>query len=448
MDCQDLLCYGVEMTDDLGIPGQKLLPMGVWTAAMIGLGSMIGGGVFATMGPAVIGCGGAAPLGFLAGGIPAYLTAYSYVRMMKSHPEQRGTVSYFNLAFGQGYFSASLNLLLFVCYACVAALYAGIFGSYLGHLLGFSSVWAERALSWLGVVGIMLVVLSRAAWNWALTGQLNIAKLIVMGVFIAAALASPLWNWEHFSLKTWHSAEEIAATGMGIFMSYQGFELIAATGRSWKGGSRSVAWAFAVCLSLATVYYMLMAFCTVGNISPSVSAEEGRYLLAATAERFMGYGGCVLLSVGAVMASLSAVSTDVFSVSSIPGQMAEVGEMPAYFSPSIRGGQALGTLFLVGLLSLFVGLVRVDELTAIASLGFLMVYALVNFASLLITVRTRRSVVVSGAACLLCILAAGVVIHQLSCSPHALVLLSVSCSMLMLPFVGQAIYYTVRRYLL
>lgn len=105
-------------------------------------------------------------------------------------------------------------------------------------------------------------------------------------------------------------------------------------------------------------------------------------------------------------------------------------------------------MLLVGLLILFVGLVRADELTDIASLGFLMVYTLVNFDSLLITVRTRSSVVMSGGACLLCILTAGVVIHQLSCSPHAPVLLSVSCSMLMLPFVWPAIYYTVRRYLL
>lgn len=419
-------------------------PCGVWSALTVGLGSIIGGGVFATMGPAVQGAGGAAPLAFVLGALPAYVTACSYCRMARRYPGQGGTIAYFNQAFGGGYLSGSLNLLLVVCYACIASLYAGVFGVYLAELFHWRTRLPEKLLSSFGVFLVAWLNLSAQPWTKQLQGKLNVSKFLIMGVFMAAALLSPFWNWENFETSDWGSSGSILATGMTIFMSYQGFELLAAIRRPMKNPTRTLPLAMGLCLGIATLYYGMMAFCTVGNVLfEDVEAESG-YLISAVAYRLMGSGGGILLCLGAVMASLSALDSDVFSVSSLPEQMADKKEMPTYFLPSHAGARALGVLFLCGLLLLFVNLVSVVELTAISSIGFLVIYALANLVSMKITQRTTLALLLGWVGCITCLAAAGVVIFQLSQAPHRMLLLSICGGMLALPFLWQGIYYLVR----
>ena len=420
-------------------------PCGVWAALMVGLGSIIGGGVFATMGPAVQGAGGAAPLAFILGAVPAYVTACAYCRLARQYPGQGGTIAYFNRAFGGGYLSGSLNLLLVVCYACIASLYAGVFGVYLAELFHWHTTVPEKLLSCLGISLVAWLNLSSAPWTKHLQGKLNVSKFLIMGVFMAAALLSPFWNQENFGREHWRTPGSILTTGMTIFMSYQGFELIAAIRRPMKNPTRTLPLAMGICLLVVTLYYSMMAFCTVGNVVYSEVDAESGYLVSSVARRFMGSGGSMLLCLGAIIASLSALDSDVFSVSAMPEEMADKKEMPTYFLPSHPGSRALGVLFLCSLLLIFVNLVSVVELTAISSLGFLMIYALVNIVSLKITRRSPLSTILGGLGCIACLSAAGVILYQLSGSPHRNLLLGISGGMLVLPFAWQGIYYLVRR---
>lgn len=414
--------------------------MGVVAAMMVGLGSMIGGSVFATMGPAVKSAGAAAPLAFIWGVVPACFTACAYLRLTLRYPGEGGTEAFFNRAFGGGYLSASLNLLLVVCYASVASLYAGVFGVYLAGLLRCHELWAEKLASCLGVLFVAWMNLTPRGWALRLGDRLNAGKLVVMGIFVVAALCSPLWRWENFEPRHWGGLSPVLVTGLTIFMSYQGFELIAAIRQPIRRPERTLPWAFAFSLFVVTLYYSLMAFCTLGHVDyASVNAESG-YLVAAVAERFMGVAGGLLLSVGALVASCSAMNSDVRFVSTIPGDMAQHREMPRYFSPRASRESRAGVLFLCGLMVVFVLLVRTDELSALSSLGFLVIYALVNAVSLRLCPRRRRDWLISGAGALLCLCSVGVLVWQLAAQPRATVLIAVTVCMLLLPFVWQALY--------
>lgn len=424
--------------------GSAESPCGVGGALAVGLGSIIGGGVFATMGPAVMGAGGAAPLAFVIGAVPACLTCCAYVRLAREQPQAGGTAGYFNLAFGGGYLSASINLLLVLCYACIASLYAGVFGIYLADIFHWHTELFERLLSCMGVAVVAWMNLGRAEWTRHVQGKLNAAKFLIMGVFIAAALMSPYWQWGNFRPEYWRPIGSIAATGMGVFMSYQGFELMAAIRRPMRS-DKTLPWAFGWCLLLVTLYYAAVAWCLVGNVDYAEASAESPYLLSAVSRRFMGEGGSLLLCLGAVIASASALNADVFSVSNLPVQMAEKREMPRYFQPSAPGARALGVIFLCSLLLLFVNLVSVAELTAIASLGFLVIYTLVNLVSLRIARRTRLSLIIGIAGSVACMAAALAVAFQMVGNGRPIPMI-VTCGMLVLPFVWQAVYYGVRHY--
>jgi len=73
--------------------------LGYWEVTAIGIGGMVGGGIFAVLGLAVELTGGGAPIAFLIAGIVALSTSYSYARLSVTFPSQGGTVAFLDRAF-------------------------------------------------------------------------------------------------------------------------------------------------------------------------------------------------------------------------------------------------------------------------------------------------------------------------------------------------------------
>ena len=96
----------------------------------IGIGAMVGGGIFAVTGIAVEWTRGAIPLAFIVAGAVALLTAYSYWRITLRYPSQGGTVSYLNRAFGRGFPTGAFNIQLCLNYIVLLAIYSYAFGAY------------------------------------------------------------------------------------------------------------------------------------------------------------------------------------------------------------------------------------------------------------------------------------------------------------------------------
>ncbi|MEZ5229846.1 MAG: amino acid permease, partial [Acidimicrobiales bacterium] len=113
--------------------------IGYWEAVSIGVGGMVGGGIFAVLGLAVGVGGGGTFLAFLLAGLVALLTTYSYAHLAVALPSDGGTVTYLDEAFGTGRIAGSLNVLLWLSYVVTTSLYAYAFGSYGTTLVSSSS---------------------------------------------------------------------------------------------------------------------------------------------------------------------------------------------------------------------------------------------------------------------------------------------------------------------
>ena len=109
--------------------------IGLWGVVSIGIGGMVGGGIFAVLGLSVQIAGGGAPVAFLVAGLVALLTARSYALLSTSFPKRGGTVTFVNRAFGRGLFTGGINVLLWLSYIVMLALYAQAFGSYAASFL-------------------------------------------------------------------------------------------------------------------------------------------------------------------------------------------------------------------------------------------------------------------------------------------------------------------------
>ncbi len=77
--------------------------LGFWELVAIGVGGMVGGGIFAVLGLAVELAGPATPFAFLLAGIVALLTAISYAKLSSAYPSRGGTVEFVAVAFRNAY---------------------------------------------------------------------------------------------------------------------------------------------------------------------------------------------------------------------------------------------------------------------------------------------------------------------------------------------------------
>ncbi len=421
--------------------GRSEARIGVVGALSIGIGGIVGGGIFATLGLAGSQARGATFLSFLVGGSVALLTAYSYVRLSLAFPGPGGTVTFLNRAFGGGLFAGGLNALLVLSYVIVLALYAGAFATYAAALLPtVAADVGEQALA-PGIIAVLaLANLLGPALVERSGGLLNAAKLGILCVFVIAGCFSPAMSLERLGPANWVSPAEIVGSGMLVFLSYEGFELIANASDRVRAPRRTLPLAYYGSIGVAMVLYTFIVVVAIGHLSfEALSAARDRSL-AAAAETFLGAGGAVLMSVGAMLATASAINADFFGASKLPVMLAADGQMPKRYGRQIRGRYA-AALGLIAVLAVAIArYVDLHAISAAASAGFLLVFALVNVANAKLARETasRRSVSVVAAAA--CFIALGVLVVQISGQPeHAHALWGIA-AVAILPFAYETAY--------
>jgi amino acid transporter len=99
-------------------------------AVSIGIGGMVGAGIFSILGVVAQAAGNAMWLAFAIGGVVALLSTYSYARLGATFPSAGGAVHFLVKSFGDGVLAGGLNLFMWAGYIISIALYATAFGSY------------------------------------------------------------------------------------------------------------------------------------------------------------------------------------------------------------------------------------------------------------------------------------------------------------------------------
>jgi len=98
--------------------------LSTFSTLSIGIGGMVGGGIFAVTGLTVEVTKGSAPIAFLIAGLVALLTSYSYLKLTLRYPGEGGTVAFLNKAFGGGLVTGASSILLLLSYVVLLAVYA------------------------------------------------------------------------------------------------------------------------------------------------------------------------------------------------------------------------------------------------------------------------------------------------------------------------------------
>ena len=396
--------------------------IGYWSVIAIGIGGMVGGGIFAVLGLAVKMAGGGTPIAFLLAGIIALITSYSYTKLSLKYPSQGGTVEFLNKAFGGGYFTGSVNVLLWISYIIMLSLYAFAFGSYASNLIhGGQEFWKYIFTSSVIVIFTILNI-SGAKIVGESEEYIVIIKIVILLFFVAVGLASV--KTSNVTPSAWKDPISLFAGGMIIFVAYEGFELIANTADNVKNPKKTLPRAYFSAIGFVIILYILVSLVTVGNLSIDKIVSAKDYALAAAAKPFLGMFGFTLIAIAAMLSTASAINATLYGAAKVSFVIAKDGELPVQLEKKVWRKPIEGLLISAALTLIVANLFDLSGISTMGSAGFLVIFAAVNAANIKLSSETKSKKWISILGVITCTLALiSLIIKTIEQSPSNLWLL-------------------------
>jgi amino acid transporter len=361
---------------------EKKLSLAEVTA--IGIGGMIGGGIFAVLGLAISVAGHAVALTMLGGGVIALLTGLSYAHLGLAFRDDGGSFTYIEKAFTAPAVAGVAGWLLVAGYVGTLALYATAFGAYGATL--FHGAGASRemmaALSALVLGGFLAINLIGAKLSGGVELGVVATKLAILALFAAVGLYGV--QAAHFTpLFDKGLVTPLAAIAL-IFVAYEGFELIPNAVDEMENPARNLKRAIVFAILITTAIYVTVAVAALGNLTPAEIAHDQEYVLAVAARPALGEAGFVMIGIAALLSTASAINATLFGAARLAMVMASEHALPRIFSRQERKQPIpyVSLLVLTALSLAFTLTAGLSVISMFASATFLLIFAAVNFAAL------------------------------------------------------------------
>ena len=385
--------------------------MGYWEVVSIGIGGMVGGGIFAVLGLSVALTHGGAPLAFLLAGIVALVTSYSYTKLSVTFPSQGGTVAFLDRAFGAGLLTGGTNVLLWISYIVMLSLYAYAFGSYGASLFPASSheLWKHILIS-VSIISLTGLNLLSARLIGEAESWIVLVKLVILIFFVAVSI----WGIDVARLEPaeWSSPVQVVAGGMIIFLAYEGFELIANSAQDVRTPDKTLPRAYYSAVGFVILLYVLIAIVTVGTLPISKIMNARDYALAEAARPLLGQTGFLLIAVAAMLSTASAINATLYGTARLSYIIAKDGELPSILEKKVWNEPIGGLLITSGVTLIIANLVDLSSISTMGSVGFLLIFAAVNSANVKLAKQTESKGWISLLGAILCLAALASLLWQ------------------------------------
>lgn len=367
---------GDDVSDTNTSSGRKITLM---EAVSIGIGGMVGGGIFAVLGEAATKAGGATPIAFLVGGIIAALTAASYARLSVKHPGRGGTVTIIDRVFGVSALTGGLNIVLWAGYIATTALYASAFANYTSALFtGNAPGPVMFRVLVVAAIAIPWVINLRNAASVAKTEGIIVGiKLSILVIVIIAGVGGI--SGQRLEPANWPSSTAIIGAAMLVFVAYEGFELIANSARDVANPKKTLPRAYALSVGIVILLYIAIAFVVVGSMAPDAIEKASDFALAEAASDSLGQLGFTMVAISAVLATFSAINATLYGTARLSWSIAAEGELPPVIERR-TWNQPIGLHITAAISLLVAALMGLTAISAMSSAIFLAVFMMVNAA--------------------------------------------------------------------
>jgi len=377
--------------------------LSVRQAAFIGVGAMVGAGIFALLGAAGEVAGAAVWLSFLLAGVVAGLQGYSFAKLGARYPSAGGLLEYVAKATGNGHFTGVTAWLTYLANAIVTAMVAVSFGSYAtSTFAGENQTWIKvfaaliiLVMTGVNIVGSRLVANAQTVIVYVVLSILSVFAVVTL-VNMTPSLLAP---------SKYPPFQDIISSVALTFFAFLGFGIITFTAKDLAKPSRQLPRAMYLALGIATVIYVAIALGVFGTLTVDKVISSGGTAIAVAAEPTLGRAGYWLMTVTALFATAGATNAGLYPAPGLSERLAETGQFPPLMARKL-GGRASNGLLIAAAVTLVLALgFNLDAIASIGSAVALVIFTMITAAH----VRIRSETGAKLPILILAIVAAGAV---------------------------------------
>jgi amino acid transporter len=368
-------------------PVEKALPgrrasMSVWSVSALGIGSMVGAGIFALLGQAALVAGKDVYLAFLIGGVAALLSGYSYAKLAARYPTAGGIMEYFNRAFPSRVVAGALSVIYLITLVVTVAMIAKTFGAYASRL--FCGDHAPKIVE--DVFGSAVVILLTLV-NMVGGEAVGRAELLLVGIkltILVLLMMAGLPTVDPAMLTSGVSVPVstlLASVGL-TFFAYAGYGMMANAAESVADPGKTIPRAIFLAILVVILLYVGLAVVVLGNVSAEDLSKYADTAVAQAAKPVLGHFGFVIVSIGALLATASAINATLFSALAISKGLAAEKQLPGLFATRLWREGTRGLAWTAAAILVMVNLLHLGAIANIAGATFLIAYLAVFVAHL------------------------------------------------------------------
>ncbi|MCX4092474.1 APC family permease [Nocardia sp. alder85J] len=357
--------------------------LGTGDAVVIGLGSMIGAGIFAALAPAAAAAGSGLLIGLALAAVVAYCNATSSARLAARYPSSGGTYVYGRERLGEfwGYLAGWAFLIGKTASCAAMALTAGTY------------LWPSRAHE-VAVAAVVVVtaVNYRGVQKSALaTRVIVVIVLAVLAAVVVTALTSPVSHARHLAIGADASAAGVVQAAALLFFAFAGYARIATLGEEVRDPARTIPRAIPIALAVTLVVYTTVAIAALSVLGPHALGSTATPLTETV--RIAGMSGLVpVVRAGAAVAALGSLLALILGVSRTTLAMARDRHLPHLlaavhprFDVPHRAELAIGAL-----VAILTATTDLRGAIGFSSFGVLVYYAIANASAWTLTPAEGR----------------------------------------------------------
>jgi len=336
-------------------------------AALLGVGAMVGAGIFALLGEAGAVAGAATWISFLTAGVVSLLIGYNVVKLGVRYPSSGGLFEYLLQGFGNGRllgiaaWLGYMSAVLIVCSMCAVS-----FGDYAVSLLVSDSGadWWDNVFTSAVVVAMAFVVVTGPQLVARAQSLIVVIMVGILGVFVAVTL--PSIDLDKLGFSEYPPVSDIVASVALTFFAFLGFSVITFAAGDMRNPERDLPKAMNRALGVTTLVYVLVAVSVFGTLTVAEVVAYGPTAIAEAGRPALGDAGFTMIAIAAMVGMAGSVVATLYASAGLTRMLSGVGQFPPFFGPASRLGAKSGVLISAAVVLVVSNTV---DLSAIASVG-------------------------------------------------------------------------------
>jgi amino acid transporter len=366
------------------------------SAVSLGVGTMIGAGIFALLGEAGAIAGNLVWASFVVGGCIALLSGYSLGKLGARYPSAGGLVEYLIHGYGDHLFAGAMSVLMYASALVSVSLVTKSFGAYAAGL------WPGDAPRGVAPFCALAVMVAFVALNLRGTQSVTRAELIIVVVKFTVLLALCLGGLTALDPGLL-APDESAGVGSLLasvavtFFAYEGFRVITNAAEDVREPERTIPRAILTAIVMVMVLYLLVAVVVFGTLTTDEVVAARENALAEAARPVFGSLGFAAVSVTALIATASAINASLYAVTNVTYQMAKDGELPGALGRPIEHSRE-GLLVSGAIICVLALGFDLSQIAVLGATSILLVHAAVHVGHLRCIRETHGNPIVVAAA--------------------------------------------------